>query len=140
MADDDAGPEMAGPPGMIMMCQPMMPKMMEMMGRGGMMGKGKMGMMGADKAGDMMGGQMMSGGMKRQAHASMAHAGFPKLLSADAVKSRFEDMIKDNKRLKVAKVDAGGDFTFTVEITTVEGSLVHKLLVDRRDGGAYETD
>ena len=112
---------------MMMMCEPMMSRVMShMMGKGSTMSK--MGMMGQgmrDRGmmhGGMMGGRsMMRGGM-------MVHGGFPKLLSVDDAKERLGEMIAHNKRLKVGKVEPAGDFTLAAEITTVDGSLVHKLL------------
>ena len=110
-----------------MMCQPMMA---QMMGKGSMMSK--MDMMGHGMSGGgKMGGDMM--GMT-------AHAGFPTLIAVDAIKRQLENMIADNKRLKVGKLEPGGDFALSAEITTVDGSLVHKLLIDRRDGRAWEID
>lgn len=110
-----------------MMCKTMMA---HMMGKGPMMSKR-----------GMMGGGM-SDMQKMSAHrmAKMAHAGLPKLMPADAVKAGLEAMIADNKRLKLGKLEPGGDFTMSAEITTIEGSLVHKLLIDRRDGDAWEVD
>ncbi len=113
----------------MMMCQPVMAQMMGKMGKGSMMSK--MGMMGQG----MMGKAMMG-----PDGAQMAHAGFPKLVSVEAIKAQLEKMIAGNKRLKVGKLEPGGDFALSAEITTVDGSLVHKLLIDRRDGTAWEID
>lgn len=104
----------------------------------GMMARGKM------MDNDMMGrGMMMRQGMGMDGGDDMmgrGHVGFPALLSMDEVKARFERMIAGNKRLKVAKVEPGGDFSFKVEITTQEGAAVHELLIDRRNGMAWEAD
>lgn len=99
---------------------------------------------------DMMGRGMMDRGMMDDGMGKAmgpgagmmgrGHVGFPTLLSADEVKMRFETMIAGNKRLKVSKVEPGGDFSFKVEITTQEGAVVHNLLVDRRSGMAWEVE
>lgn len=128
----------------MMMCQPMMAQMMGKMGKGSMMSKRDMmgqGMSGGGKIGrNMMSRGMMDKAMMGPDGAPMAHAGFPKLISMDAIKGDLEKMIADNKRLKVGKIEPGGDFVLSAEITTVDGSLVHKLLIDRRDGSAYEIE
>jgi len=57
-------------------------------------------------------------------------------LDADAVKARFERWltVQGNERLKLGKVEAVDDDTITVEIVTVDGSLVNKLAIDRHTG------
>ena len=133
-ADDAAAasgmPAGAASSGM-MMCQPMMA---QMMGKGSMMSR--MDMMGQGKSGRGMMGKAMMG----TDGTPMAHAGLPKLISVEAIKGQIEKMITDNKRLKVGKLEPGGDFVLSAEITTVDGSLVHKLLIDRRNGTAYEVE
>jgi hypothetical protein len=42
--------------------------------------------------------------------------------------------IQGNDRLKLGKVEQVDDDTITVEIVTVDGSLVNKLAVDRHTG------
>lgn len=135
-----AAAERPDTPGM-MMCQPMMAQMMgkgSMMSKMGMMNQGSMreGMMG----GRMNGKSMPGMSMMQPDGGAMAHAGFPKLIAVDAIKVNLEKAIADNKRLKVGKLEPGGDFTLSAEIVTVDGSLVHKLLIDRRDGSTYEAD
>lgn len=143
-AEGSGMPATAGSSDMMMMCQPMMAQMMGKMGKGSMMSKMDMmgqGMSGGGKMGrNMMGRGMMDKAMTGPDGAAMAHAGFPKLIAVDAIKSHLEKMIADNKRLKVGKLEPGGDFVLSAEITTVDGSLVHKLLIDRRDGSAYEIE
>ena len=146
-ADDSAeasGMQATTAPADMMMCQPMMTQMMGKMGKGSMMSKMNMmgqGMSGGGKKGrNMMGRGKMDQAMMGPDGAPMAHAGFPKLISMEAIKSYLEKMIADNKRLKVGKIEPGGDFAFSAEITTVDGSLVHKMLIDRRDGRAWEID
>lgn len=129
---DDAG---------MMMCGRMMAMMGEMMKGGGMHSRSG-DMKGGDKP-DMMKHQMSmmddhrSG---RQGKAGMAHHGFARLLSAEEVGKQLASMVAHNKRLKVGTIGPGGDFSFAAEITTVDGSVVHKLLIDRRDGTAWETE
>lgn len=55
---------------------------------------------------------------------------------ADAVKARFERWLamQGNERLKLGAVEAVDDDTITVEIVTVDDSLVQKLVVDRHTG------
>ena len=137
MAEDGATAtgEASVAPGM-MMCQPMMA---QMMGKGSMMSK--MGMM----SGRMMesskdGRPMMGMAMMGPEDGAMAHGGVHKLVSVDAIKAKLEKMIADNKRLKLGKIEPGGDFSLSAEITTVDGSLVRKLLIDRRDGQAYDVE
>ncbi len=129
---DDAG---------MMNCSRMMAMMGEMMkgggghdGHGGMKGHGMHAMMKDHPP--MMGGGHMNG----HGRADMMDHGFRRLLSADDVGQRLDAMIASNKRLKLGKLEPGGDFSFAAEITTIDGSLVHKLLIDRRDGKAWEVD
>lgn len=57
-------------------------------------------------------------------------------LDTDAVKARFERWlaVQGNERLKLGKVEAVDDDTITVEIVTLDDSLVNKLAVDRHTG------
>ena len=133
---DDMAPGGPAASSGMMMCQPMMA---QMMGKGSMMSKmTMMGQDGADKG--MTGSRMMGMSMMGPEGAATAHAGFPKLIAVDAIKLQLEKIIAENKRLKVGKIEPGGDFSLAAEITTLEGSLVHKLLIDRRDGSAYEVE
>ena len=135
-----AAAERPAAPGM-MMCQPMMAMMMgkgSMMPKMGMMGQGGMGEGGMD--GRMKGKSMSGMSMMGPDGGAMAHAGFSKLIAVDAIKVNLEKAIADNKRLKVGKFEPGGDFSMSAEIVTIDGSLVHKLLIDRRDGSTYEVD
>jgi hypothetical protein len=85
---------------------------------------------------DMMGRERAG----RRHEMMRGQRGFPTLLSLDQVRDRLARKIAGNKRLKVASVEPGGDFTAKADITTLEGSLVHRLLIDRRDGTAWEVE
>jgi hypothetical protein len=145
-AMEDEEPE-GGSPMMMMKCEPMVSGMKAKQGRGMMPGDmtgerdGGHGMMvmGKGMRGGMMGHGMMAGGEGAMAH-DMAHHELRHLLSVGEVTKRLEAMIAGHKRLKVAKVEPGGDFSFAVDITTVDGSLVHRLLVDRRDGMVWDAE
>ena len=84
----------------------------------------------------MMGQGMGHGGK----HGAMG--GFQRLLSADEVTQNLQRWIErhGSTRLKVGTVEEGGDFTIRAEITTTDGSLVSRLLVDRRDGSIWQID
>ena len=68
--------------------------------------------------------------------------GFQRLLSADKVTEKLQRWIEHHgsTRLTIGTVEEGGDFTIRAEITTVDGSLVSRLLVDRRDGSIWQID
>ncbi len=127
--------------GDMMMCGRMMAMMGDMM-KGGGEEAGHRAMKGPDMHGMMKGQGPMIGrdSMKGHGKGGMKGHGFAHLLSADQVTKRLSKMIADNERLKIGKIEPGGDFSFAAEITTVDGSLVHKLMVDRRDGQAWEVD
>ncbi len=57
-------------------------------------------------------------------------------LEVDDVKARMERWlaVQGNDRLKLGAIEAVDDDTITVEIVTVDGSLVQKLAVDRHNG------
>ena len=57
-------------------------------------------------------------------------------LDVDAVKARMERWLdaRGNERLKLGTIEAVDDDTITVEIVTVDDSLVQKLAVDRHTG------
>ena len=57
-------------------------------------------------------------------------------IDVDGVTARMERWlaIQGNDRLKLGKVEQVDDDTITVEIVTVDGSLVNKLAVDRHTG------
>ena len=143
MNDDAAG---AGST-MMMRCEPMTKgaKMGRGMMHGGMKGEREGGqgmMMGKTMHDGMMGHGMMHGGegAMGQGMAGKAYHGPHRLLSVDEVTKRLEAMIAGHKRLKVAKVEPGGDFSFAADVTTIDGSLVHKLLIDRRDGMVWDAE
>lgn len=57
-------------------------------------------------------------------------------IDVDGVKARMERWlaVQNNERLKLGAVEEVDDDTITAEIVTVDGSLVHKLTVDRHTG------
>jgi hypothetical protein len=57
-------------------------------------------------------------------------------IDVDGVKARMERWltVQNNERLKLGKVEEVDDDTITAEILTVDGSLVHKVAVDRHTG------
>jgi len=104
------------------------------------------GMMGGNGPGAGVMGMMMGGGM---GPAMMGAAGTdvpcPGLtaananaepLSIDDARKAVEQRLTwmGNDRLKVGKVEAKGDSTYTAEIVTVDNSLVHTLEIDRKTG------
>ena len=127
--------------GHMMMCGRMIAMMDDMM-KGDGKRAGHRAMKGHDMPGMMKGHSPMMGrdSMKGRGKAGMMAHGFAHLFSTDEVTKRLGMMIADNKRLKIGKIEPGGDFSFAAEITTVDGSLAHKLLIDRRDGQAWEVD
>lgn len=94
----------------------------------GMMGPGMMnqGMM----PGMMMGGGMGPCGMM----GNMGTAGAP--LTMDQVKQNLNQWLawQGNPRIKLGAVTEQKDGTITADITTQEGSLVQKLVIDRAHG------
>lgn len=125
-------------------------------GMGMMMGPGMMGQVPGKTAPQYQGGGygMMGPGMMHGMMHGNAGAGFgPGMgggfhpcaqtaaatgqdLDVDAVTARYENWltVQGNDRLKLGKVEAVDDDTITVEIVTVDGSLVQKLAVDRHTG------
>ncbi len=107
---------------------------------GGMMGGGQSGMMG-----NMMGG-MMGGGQSGMMGNMMGSATNPcaaeKDLSAEDVKKIIEGRLAwdGNKRLKVGEVKKKGDDAYTVDIVTIDDSLVERLEVDRKTGATRRTE
>jgi hypothetical protein len=63
-------------------------------------------------------------------------------LSTDDVRHFFDHRLErhGNKRLTVGEVTQADDDTIVVEITTVDGSLVHRLEVDRHTGQMKQVD
>jgi len=63
-------------------------------------------------------------------------AALEKDLTPDDVKARMQRWLDrlGNDRIKLGKVEAADDDTITVEIETVDNSLVQKLAVDRHTG------
>jgi hypothetical protein len=131
------GPGMMGPG---MMGQGMMGP--GMMGQG-MMGPGMMGqgMMGPGMMGQgMMGHGMMGPGMMG---LGFGHRVVPQQhLSTDDVRHFFEHRLErhGNERLTLGEVTQADDDTIVVEITTVDGSLVQRLEVDRHTGQMKQVD
>jgi len=100
--------------------------------RGGMMGRGMMESMGDEVNCPMMQGRIADGGMNSLFGSRVV----PKMnLSGDDVRAYLIARIDrlGNKRLKVGKVDADGT-AITVEIVTVDNSLVQRMKVDRSSG------
>jgi hypothetical protein len=87
-----------------------------------MLGQGMMGQ-------GMMGQGMMAPG-SREAFVLIED------LSADDVRHFLEHRLamQGNKRLKVAEVKEAGDDKIVADITTVDGSLVERLEIDRHSG------
>ncbi len=142
VGDDEAAAEAMQMDGTnTMMCGRMMAMMGEMM-KGGGAHPPQGGMKGHDMHGMMKGHSGMMGGDEAGKHgkAGMARHGFARLLTADEVTKKLAALIANNKRLKIGKLEPGGDFSFAAEITTADGSLVHKLMIDRRDGQTWEVD
>ena len=100
----------------------------------------------------MMGPQMMHHGMMSQAHGMMAMMGqgaqpgkmdgFHRLLSADDVKARLDKWLAAHlgERVKVGTVEVRSDFSIGAEVTTTDGSLIQRLIVDRRNGMVWRTE
>ncbi len=133
MAPGMSGQGMMAPQGM----------MLPGMGSQGMMGPG---MMGPGTFGQgMMGSEMMEPGMGGQGMMGPGFGKGPGLdsqvvpskdLTADDVRHFFEHRLEmhGNKRLKVGEVKEADDDKIVASITTVDGSLVQRLEVDRHTG------
>jgi len=122
-----------GGTGMGMMDCPMMSQMMDMHPEMMSMLQGRMG------AGDGMMGQGGGPGMMMRQGAMDLDAGVVtpiQHLSTDDVRHYFEHRLKamGNDRLKLGEVMQTDDDTITVDIVTVEDSLVDRLEVDRHSG------
>jgi hypothetical protein len=104
----------------------------------GMMGPGMMGpgMMGQG----MMGPGMMGPGMMGQGCGNRVVSNQD--LSTDDVRHFFEHRLErqGNKRLTLGEVTEADDDTIVVDITTVDGSLVQRLEVDRHTGQMTQVD
>jgi len=103
----------------------------------GMMNQGMMNpMMGQGMMGQgMMPGMMMGGGMGPCGMmGTMGTSGSP--LTVDQVKQNLGQWLawQGNPRLKLGAVTEQKDGTVTADITTQEGSLVQKLVIDRTHG------
>lgn len=91
-------------------------------------------------------GNMMNGnhGMAAKMYGAMANGNVDcpyatkvdRDLSVDDARNILEAHLvwKDNKRLKVGKVEADGDRTYIAEILTVDNSLVEEITVDKNTG------
>jgi hypothetical protein len=100
-----------------------------MMGRGGMMGHG------------MMGGAMMGpGSYGAPDDADRVVPG--KDLTVDDVRHFLDHRLEmgGNKRLKLGDVKAADDDRIIADITTVDGSLVERLEVDRHSGEMHAVE
>jgi len=112
-----------------------------MMGQGqmgpGMMGQGQMGpgMMGQGQMGPGMMGQ---GGMGPGMMQNMPTMMQMQHLSVDDVRHYFEHRLerRGNARLKVGEVKVADDDSITVDVVTVDDSLVQRYSVDRHTGWA----
>jgi hypothetical protein len=124
-----------------------------MMGQGTMApGMGNQGMMGQGMGGQgMMGPGMMGPGAGRQGMMGPGFGSGPgvggpvmanKDLSADDVRHFLEHRLEmhDNKRLKVGEVKPTDDDKIVADITTVDGSLVQRLEVNRHTGQMQQID
>jgi hypothetical protein len=113
-------------------------------GMGMMMGHNQMmtgaGMMGPGHSPGNMGMMGPGYGMMGQAYGhnpcGQVAAQMDKNLDIGDVQARLERWLamQDNDRLKLGKIEAVDVDTITVEIVTVDDSLVQKLVVDRRSG------
>jgi hypothetical protein len=115
---------------------------MGMMGPG-MMGQGMMGpgMMGPGMMGPgMMGPGMMGPGMMGSGCGNRVVSNQD--LTTDDVRHFFEHRLErhGNKRLELGEVTKADDDTIVAEITTVDGSLVQRLEVDRHTGQMKQVD
>jgi hypothetical protein len=117
--------------------QPMGPGMMGpgMMGPA-MMGPGMMNqgmMMGSMMGSGMMPGMMMGSGM---GPCGMMGSTSSAPLTVDQVKQNLGQWLtwQGNPRLKLGAVTEQKDGTITADITTQEGSLVQKLVIDKTHG------
>lgn len=117
-------------------------------GGGSMMQQGQgegMGMMGK---GQGQGQQMMHKGMMHKCMKGhgMGHGGmmggFQKLLSVEDVNERIQKWLDAHlgERVKVGAIEVRGDFSIGAEITTADGSLVQRLVVDRRNGKIWRAE
>ena len=100
-------------------------------------------MMDSDKMGHrMMGHHKMGKGKKGRGMMTMLGGGIPKLMSADEVKAMLRHWLSRHigDRVKLGTVEELGVFAFGVDVTTVDGSLVLRLAVDRRDHGIWRID
>ncbi len=120
---------------------------MGLMGQGMMApGMGGQGMMGPGMMGPGQGGQSMmgpgSGGQGKMRPRFGTGPGLngqvvpSKDLTADDVRHFLEHRLEmhGNKRLKVGEVSEADDDNIVADITTVDGSLVERLEVDRHSG------
>ncbi len=98
--------------------------------------QGHMGMMGQGMMGSgMMGSGMMGSGFGDRVVPNQD-------LTTDDVRHFFEHRLErhGNKRLKLGEVTEADDDTIVAEITTVDGSLVQRLEVDRHSGQMKQVD
>jgi hypothetical protein len=112
-------------------------------GRGMMMRPHMMhhGMMGQGH-GMMMSPHMMRRGMMGQGVQPGEMGGFHKLLSADDVKTHLDKWLAAHlgERVKIGAVEVRSDFSIGAEVTTADGSLIQRLIVDRRNGMVWRIE
>jgi len=106
-----------------------------MAGRG-QMGSGQMGMMGSGMMGSGMMGQAMPMGRVGPGGGAGFRVSKSQDLSTDDVRHYFEHRLDrgGNKRLKLGDVKQADDDTITVDIVTVDDSLVQRYAVDLHSG------
>jgi hypothetical protein len=123
-------------PGMMTMMMQMHPEMMRMME--GRMGAGGEMMRQGPAPGTMMGQDPASGRMMRRGPMGWDAGVVTPIqhLSTDDVRHYFEHRLEGigNDRLKVGEVTQADDDTITVDIVTVDNSLVDRLEVDPHSG------
>ncbi len=85
---------------------------------------------------------MIDSGKMGHGMMTMLGGGIPKLMSVDHVKAMLSHWLSRHigDRVKVGAVEELGVFAFGVDVTTVDGSLVLRLAVDRRDHGIWRID
>lgn len=107
------------------------PQQGQYMGPGMMMNPGMMG-----HGMGMMPGMMMGGGMGSCGMMGMMGSASSAPLTVDQVKQNLGQWLtwQGNSRLKLGAVTEQKDGTITADITTQEGSLVQKLVIDRTHG------
>ena len=108
-------------------------------------GQGSNTMMMQDGQQGMMSPMMKQGGrhgMKMHGHHSGSggqNMGPLPLMTLDQATAKLEAMLNrhNSQHIKVGRIEIRSDFSIGAEIVTKDGSLVHILVVDRRDGQVY---